>query len=89
MYRAIKAPVLIPSCFVLSETTEIAGSFPLFDLFQNKVSPLQERGSRITEAEITVAQKLDQGTPPENGLYSFSGVLFVSFCTSKKKRRIL
>jgi hypothetical protein len=41
--------------------------------------------NRITNAEVTVVRKLNQTSSPENVMSSFSGVLFVSFCTSKKK----
>jgi hypothetical protein len=41
--------------------------------------------NNITEAEAAVAQKLNQTSYPENGLYSFSGVLFWFFFAQAKK----
>ena len=41
--------------------------------------------SRIINAETTVAQKLNQTSYPENGLLSFSGVLFWFFFARAKK----
>jgi len=41
--------------------------------------------NRIPYAEFTVAQKLNQTSPPENGLFSFSGVLFWFFFAQAKK----
>jgi hypothetical protein len=41
--------------------------------------------NRNPKAETTVVQKLNQGTIPENGLSSFSGVLFWFFFAQAKK----
>jgi hypothetical protein len=41
--------------------------------------------NRLHKAEATVAQKLNQTSSPENGLYSFSGVLFWFFFAQAKK----
>jgi len=44
-----------------------------------------EGHNNIPKAEVTVAQKLNQTSYPENGLYSFSGVLFWFFFAQAKK----
>ena len=44
-----------------------------------------EGHNNIPKAEVTVAQKHNQTSYPENGLYSFSGVLFWFFFAQAKK----
>jgi hypothetical protein len=41
--------------------------------------------NRFTKAQFTVVQMLDQTSFPENGLLSFSGVLFGFFFAQTKK----
>jgi hypothetical protein len=54
---------------------------------------MQEQGSRIHVAEITVVPKLNQGVPeklleiPACRQTGFSGSFLASFWTSKKKQR--
>ena len=43
--------------------------------------------NNVTEVELTVVQKLNQTSSPENGLYSFSGVLFWFFFAQAKKNK--
>jgi len=49
--------------------------------------PAIKAHNRNTIAEFTVAPRFNQTSSPENGLSSFSGVLFGSFCTNKKNNR--
>jgi hypothetical protein len=46
---------------------------------------ISEAHNRIPIAEFTVAQKLNPNSFPENGLLSFSGVLFWFFFAQAKK----
>jgi hypothetical protein len=41
----------------------------------------------VTKVEVTVVQKFNQTSYPENGLLSFSGVLFWFFFAQAKKNK--
>ena len=45
--------------------------------------------NRLGVVEITVVQKLHQGFFPENGGYSFSGRLLVTFSVKSNKEKIV
>ena len=47
--------------------------------------PAPNAHNRIPPVEATVALKLNQTSSPENGLFSFSGVLFWFFFAQAKK----
>jgi len=41
-----------------------------------------------TEAEVTVALQLNQGTPPKTGCYRFRSAFLVTFFSQKKWQRV-
>jgi len=64
----------------------VRNSITIHSLFQRYQSLSDyEAHNRLDKAEATVAQKLNQASSPENGLYSFSGVLFWFFFAQAKK----